>query len=99
MEHDERYQVRNLEIERALRTLAALIDGEVPEGWGWGLFLVPFGNNEAAVDGPRIAGAGKTTLAKAKGAVFWISNSERAGMIEVVKGWIQDNEKRTARGT
>lgn len=80
MAHDERYQVRNKEIERALRTLAALIDEEVPEGWGWGLFLVPFGVNEAAPKG--------------MGAVFWISNSEREGMMDCVQGWIDDNKKR-----
>lgn len=79
-EHDERFEVRKPEIERALRTLAALIDEETPDGWGWGLFLVPFGEHEAAPKG--------------EGAVFWISNSERAGMIEAVKGWIADNERR-----
>jgi hypothetical protein len=78
MEYDERYQVRNQEIERYLRTLAALINDEAPEGWGWGLFLVKFGNN------PIEKG----------GAVFWISNSEREGMIDAVKGWIEDIEKR-----
>jgi hypothetical protein len=81
MEHDERYQVRNEEIERALRTLATLIDEQTPDGWGWGLFLVPFGAHEAAPKGA--------------GAVFWISNSERAGMIDAVKGWIDDNEQRS----
>jgi len=79
---DERYQVRNPEIERALRTLAALIDERTPEGWGWGLFLVPFGENA-----PEPIG---------KGAVFWISNSDRAGMLDAVKGWIEDNERRRA---
>lgn len=77
---DERYQVRNPEIERALRTIGVLIDGEVPEGWGWGLFLVPFGENVAEPIG--------------RGAVFWISNSERAGMLDAIKGWIEDNENR-----
>jgi hypothetical protein len=77
---DERYQVRNEEIERALRTLATLIDEEVPEGWGWGLFLVPFGVHEAAPKG--------------EGAVFWISNSERDGMMDSVQGWIDDNKRR-----
>jgi hypothetical protein len=77
---DERYQVRDPEIERALRTLGVLIDEQTPEGWGWGLFLVPFGVNEAAPKG--------------KGAVFWISNSDRAGMLDAVKGWIEDNERR-----
>jgi hypothetical protein len=81
---DERYQVRNADIERALKTLATLIDEETPEGWAWGLFLVPFGVNEAEPKG--------------KGAVFWISNADRAGMIDVVKGWITDNERRQAKG-
>lgn len=77
---DERYQVRNAEIERTLRTLATIVDNEVPEGWGWGIFLVPFGENK-----PEPIG---------RGAVFWISNSEREGMIDALKGWIEDNEKR-----
>ena len=77
---DERYQVRNADIERALRTIGALIDGEVPEGWAWGLFLVPFGENKAEPLG--------------KGAVFWISNGERAGMMDAVKGWLDDNARR-----
>jgi hypothetical protein len=77
---DERYEVRNAEIERALRTIGVLIDGEVPEGWGWGLFLVPFGDNKAEPVG--------------KGAVFWISNSERQGMIDAIKGWIEYRDKR-----
>jgi hypothetical protein len=77
---DERYEVRNPDIERALRTMATLIDGEVPEGWGWGLFLVPFGEHKAAPEG--------------EGAVFWISNSERQGMIDAIKGWIEYRDKR-----
>lgn len=77
---DERYQVRNPEVERALRTLATLIDERTPEGWGWGLFLVPHGEHEPEPKG--------------RGAVFWVSNSERAGMIDSLKGWIEHNEKR-----
>jgi len=82
MKNDERYEVRNPEIERSLRTLATLLDEEVPEGWGWGLFLVPFGENEAEPKG--------------KGAVFWISNSEREGMVDAVSGWI-DLQKQKRR--
>jgi hypothetical protein len=78
--HDERYQVRNEEVERALRTIATLIDEEIPEGWGWGLFLVPFGEHKASPQG--------------QGAVFWISNSEREGMMDSVQGWIDDNKRR-----
>mgnify|MGYP006264593847 CR=1 FL=1 len=77
---DERFQVRSEELERALRSLGSLIDEETPEGWAWGLFLVPMGKNEAEPKG--------------KGSVFWISNAERSGMIDAVKGWIEDNEKR-----
>jgi hypothetical protein len=76
---DERYEVRNEEIERYLRTLGTLIDSESPEGWGWGLFLVPMGEHEAEPKG--------------RGVVFWISNSDRAGMIDVIKGWITNFEK------
>jgi hypothetical protein len=83
MRPDERYQVRNEEIERALRTLASLIDERTPEGWGWGLFLVPFGEHESEPKG--------------RGAVFWISNSDRPGMIDAVKGWIADQATRRAR--
>lgn len=75
---DERFEVRHPHAERTLRTLAALLGEEVGEGWGWGLFLVKFGDRPA----------------KDGGAVFWISNSEREGMIEAVKGWIEDVERR-----
>jgi hypothetical protein len=80
MKHDERYQVRNADVERALRTMGTLLDEEVPEGWAWGLFLVPFGNNEAAPKGI--------------GSVFWISNGDRQGMLDAVQGWIDDNKRR-----
>lgn len=79
-DYDERYQVRHPDIERALRTLAVVISERVPEGWAYGLFLVPFGANEAAPKG--------------EGAVFWISNGDRPGMIDAVRGWIEDMEKR-----
>jgi hypothetical protein len=82
-DYDERYQVRNADIERALKTIGASIDEGLPEGWAWGLFLVPFGDNP-----PEPIG---------RGAVFWISNAERDGMIDAVKGWIEDNEKRKAQ--
>lgn len=78
--YDERYQVRDPDIERALRTLAAQLNEHLPDGWAFGLFLVPFGVNEAAPKG--------------NGAVFWISNAERAGMIDCVKGWIADQDRR-----
>ena len=78
--HDERYKVRNKDAERALRTRATLIEDELPDGWCFGLFLARIGEHEAAPKG--------------EGAVFWISNAERAGMIDCVKGWIEDNERR-----
>lgn len=91
---DERFEVRNAEIERALRTLATLINERTPDGWGWGLFLVPFGDHEAVPAGGSVTGAGKTSLSQARGAVFWISNSERQGMIDAIKGWIELREKK-----
>ena len=74
MEHDERYEVRNADAERALRTLATMIDEQIPDGMGFGLFLYDFG---------------------AGGAMFWISNGQRADMINALKEWIAKNEKET----
>lgn len=71
---DERYQ----EIDRAARALAALITKEVPQGWSWGIFLVP---------------------ALGERAVFWISNAERAGMLDAVRGWVDDQDRRAAEAT
>lgn len=82
---DERYEVQHADTQRYLRTLATLIDEQAPEGWGWGLFLVKHGDNPKAQPGPSPDGAG---------AVFWISNSERAEMLDIVQGWIDDNKKR-----
>lgn len=80
VKHDERYQVRNEELERYLRTMAVMLEQDLPEGWAFGLFLVPFGVNRPAPEGI--------------GSVFWISNADRDGMIDAVKGWIKDNERR-----
>jgi hypothetical protein len=82
-EYDERYQVRNEDIERSLRTLGGLISEHLPDGWGFGLFLVPFGEHEPAPKG--------------EGAVFWISNGDRKGMVDAVRGWIEDMDKRGAK--
>jgi len=80
MGYDERYEVRNPEIEDVLRRIAARIDESVPEGFAFGLFLMPFGAK------PIEEG----------GAVFWISNAERDGMVDAIKGWIEDSERRKA---
>jgi hypothetical protein len=42
--NDERYQVENPEIQRALKTLATEIDEHCPEGWGFTLFLFSYGD-------------------------------------------------------
>jgi len=81
MTHDERYEVRNPDIERRLRTIASLVEAELPEGWAFGLFLVRFGN----------------TPIDQGGAVFWISNAERDGMLDAVTGWMEDQDKRRAQ--
>lgn len=38
-EHDERYEVKDEDAQRRLRTLAGLIDEHVPDGWGFGLLM------------------------------------------------------------
>ena len=80
-EYDERYQVRDEEAEHNLRKIGQLVSEVTPEGWGFGLFLIKFGNRPL----------------KEGGAVFWISNSEREGMIEAIKGFIEDSEKRKVK--
>lgn len=81
--YDERFHVRNDEVVRALRAMAQKLEEDLPDGWAFGLFLAPMGEHEAAPKG--------------HGSVFWISNADRAGMIDCVKGWIADNERRSAR--
>lgn len=49
-EYDERYQVRNDEIKRILRSLASLInDDYLPEGWGFTLFLFDFNTDKGSI--------------------------------------------------
>jgi len=84
MKADERYEVRNEDIERYLRTMAVMLEAELPKGWAFGLFLAPFGVNQPAPEG--------------RGAVFWISNGDRAGMLDVVRGWVEDAERRLKAG-
>jgi hypothetical protein len=82
--HDERYQVRHPDTERTLRTLATLIEAELDPGMGFGLFLVKYGAHVAAAPG----------AVTDEGAVFWISNSDRAGMVDAIEGWIDDSRRR-----
>lgn len=44
---DERYEVVDEEKQRALRTIAALVDGETPDGMGFAVFLFDFGEGGA----------------------------------------------------
>lgn len=44
---DERYEVKDEAKQRALRTLATLVDEEVPDGMGFAVFLFDFGSNGA----------------------------------------------------
>ena len=45
--HDERYEVRDDDKQRALKTIATMVDGETPEGMGFAVFLFDFGPNGA----------------------------------------------------
>lgn len=40
MGYDERYEVQSEEKQRALRTIATLVDEETPEGMGFAVFLL-----------------------------------------------------------
>lgn len=39
--------IRNPEMEQLMRQLAAVIKDQLPEGWGFNLFLFQFGENGA----------------------------------------------------
>lgn len=79
-DYDERYEVRHAGIEDALKRIGAQITEALPEGIAFGLFLTHMGD---------------TPIEKG-GAVFWISNAEREGMVEAIKGWIAHSEARAA---
>jgi len=42
-DYDERYEVKSPDTQRALRTIATLVDEHVPDGMGFALFLFDFG--------------------------------------------------------
>lgn len=65
--HDERYEVRRADAERALKTMAVGIEDELPDGMGFALLLFDFGPN---------------------GALFYISNAQRADMLNTMKEFI-----------
>jgi len=80
---DERYAVRDETVERALRTLAAQLEDNIPEGMAFALFLVHFGEHEAFPVG--------------KGAVFYISSAERVGILDVLEAWCQRERAKGAQ--
>lgn len=75
---DERYEVLNEDRQRLLRSLAADIDAELPEGMAFALFLIPFGEHL-----PEPAG---------QGSVFYISNAGRDGILDAIKAWVAKQE-------
>ncbi len=85
---DERFEIRNADVERTLRSLAALLDEQLPEGFAFGLFLVPFGEHAKAAPG----------WGDGKGGYFWISSAERAGMVDIVEHWVQQQRLKERRG-
>lgn len=40
---DERYEVKNNDAQRQLRTIAELVREHLPEGWGFGLLMFEYG--------------------------------------------------------
>lgn len=45
--HDERYEVKDDTKQRALRTVATLVDEHVPDGMGFAVFMFDFGPDGA----------------------------------------------------
>lgn len=46
-EYDERFEIQNEEIKSKLRFIGSNIDEQLPEGWGFGLFIFSYGENGA----------------------------------------------------
>ena len=44
-QYDERYEVRQAEIEQLLYRFGRLFGDDLPEGWGFALFLFSYGDN------------------------------------------------------
>lgn len=78
MPYDERYQIRDEEIEEKLKILGDIIGNALPDGWAYGLFLVKFGDN------PIEQGGG----------YFWISSAQREGMVDIVSHWVEQQKKK-----
>ncbi len=47
MEYDERYEVKDPDIQRLLQFLGSRLGEAMPEGWGFGLFIFSYGENGA----------------------------------------------------
>lgn len=48
-DYDERYQVRNAEIEQKLRGIAGVIAETLPEGWGFTLLIHDFNKADGSL--------------------------------------------------
>jgi hypothetical protein len=71
--NDERYQVENPEIERALKTLAGDIDEHCPDGWGFTLFLFSYGKDGSIF---YISSAERASMRKT--IQEWLAKEEKA---------------------
>lgn len=47
LQYDERYEIRQGDVERAMYSIGQDIGERLPEGWGFALFLMDYGENGA----------------------------------------------------
>jgi hypothetical protein len=72
------YNVRNPDVEAALRELAQDIKARVPDGFGFTLMIFSYGQTGLAKEGPA-------------GSMFYISSAERQDMVQAMKEFIARN--------
>lgn len=69
---DERFEIANDDIKRQLRTLAGDIDADLPDGWGFTLFLYSYGEKGSIF---YISSAERATMIEA--IKEWLAKQEK----------------------
>jgi hypothetical protein len=69
---DERFEIQDEDAARRLRTLAGMIEDELPDGWGFGLMLFTFGEGGVMF---WISNAQRADMVKTMKE--WIAKNER----------------------
>jgi hypothetical protein len=72
-EHDERYEVKNADVQRLLRTIGGNIDEDLPDGWGFTLFLYNYGEGGALF---YISSAERATMIET--VKEWLAKQEKS---------------------